>query len=222
MLGEWVFALKNVRYRDILAIDVLTIPPFKTTCIVGESGSGKTTLLKLLNHLLGCDSGEVLYKGENIKELDPIRLRREVVMLPQEPLLFPGTVRENLLLGLKFAEKAPADDGAMLAALARLRLEKRLEEDAGVLSGGEKQRLALCRVMLMQPEVLLLDEPTSALDEDTEELVMETLTGDAQKQGQTVVLITHSREVARRYGGLIVTLSGGKISGVEALNDHGG
>ncbi|MEW5920499.1 MAG: ATP-binding cassette domain-containing protein [Bacillota bacterium] len=210
-----MFTFKNVRYRNILGIEDLTIPAFQTTCIVGESGSGKTTLLKLLNNLLTCDQGEIFYKGKDIARLDPVRLRREVVMLPQTPLIFPGTVKDNLLAGLYFAEKPLVEGDLLIAMLDRMRLKKDLAHNAAELSGGEKQRLAICRIMLMEPEVFLLDEPTSALDDSTEEMAIEKLIEFARQKNKTLVMITHSKNIARQYGELIITLREGKISGIE-------
>lgn len=216
-----MFTLKKVRYKNILAIDDLTLPSLQTTCIVGESGSGKTTLLKLLNHMLSCEQGELLYQGEDIESLDPVKLRREVVMLPQTPLIFPGTIRDNLLIGLQFAEKPFVEDELLLNILDRMQLKKDLVHNAYVLSGGEKQRLAICRIMLLQPEVFLLDEPTSALDDSTEEMAIEKLIDFAKEQHKTIIMITHSEKVARKYGDVIITLSGGEITKVEEAAGSG-
>ncbi len=210
-----MFTLKKVRYKNILEIDDLMIPSLKTTCIVGESGSGKTTLLKLLNHMLSCEQGTVLFKGEDMASLDPVKVRRDVVMLPQSPLIFPGTIKDNLLIGLQFAEKTFVEDELLLNMLDRMKLKKDLMNNAFELSGGEKQRLAICRIMLMQPEVFLLDEPTSALDDNTEEMAIEKLIEFAKDNYKTILMITHSEKVARKYGDVFVTLSGGKISKVE-------
>jgi len=216
-----VFTLKKVRYKNILEIDDLTLHSLQTTCIVGESGSGKTTLLKLLNHMLTCEQGELLYQGENIKSLDPVKLRREVVMLPQAPLIFPGTIKDNLLIGLQFAEKPFVGDDLLLKMLDRMQLKKDLAHNAFELSGGEKQRLAICRIMLMQPEVFLLDEPTSALDDSTEEMAIEKLIDFAKEHHKTIIMITHSAKVARKYGDVMITLSGGKITKVEEAAGSG-
>lgn len=215
-----MFTLKDVGYRNILDIDNLLIPPLQTTCVVGESGSGKTTLLKLLNNLLTCDRGEVLFKGDNIKNLDPVELRRKIVMLPQTPLIFPGTIKDNLLIGLQFAEKPFVSDDVLKDILMRMKLNKDLEGNAAELSGGEKQRLAICRIMLMEPEALLLDEPTSALDDGTEEATMDTLVSYARKNHKTLIVVTHSREVAQKYGDIIVTLQDGKVLKVEERKNN--
>ena len=216
-----MFTLKNVRYKNILEIDDLTIPSGKTTCIVGESGSGKTTLLKLLNNMLSCERGVILFKGEDIATLDPVQLRREVVMLPQSPLIFPGTIKDNLLIGLQFAEKPFVEDELLLKMLDKLKLNKDLANNAFELSGGEKQRLAICRIMLMLPDVFLLDEPTSALDDSTEEMAIEKMVEYAKDNHKTILMITHSQTVARKYGDVIVTLSEGKISKVEEAGSNG-
>ena len=210
-----VFTLKNVRYKNILEIADLTIPSSKTTCIVGESGSGKTTLLKLLNHMLSCERGVILFKGEDIATLDPVQLRREVVMLPQAPLIFPGTIKDNLLIGLQFAEKPVVEDVLLVDMLDKFNLKKDLGDNVFELSGGEKQRLAICRIMLMLPEVFLLDEPTSALDDSTEEMAVEKMVEYAKDNQKTILMITHSQTVARKYGDVIVTMCEGKVLQVE-------
>jgi putative ABC transport system ATP-binding protein len=216
-----LFTLKDVGYKNILEIDDLTIPGLQTTCIVGESGSGKTTLLKLLNHLLTCDRGELFFKGENIKNLNPVELRRELIMLPQTPLIFPGTVKDNLLIGLQFAEKPLVNDSVLEDILTKMRLNKDLAQSAAVLSGGEKQRLAIGRIILMEPDVFLLDEPTSALDDGTEEITMDMLTSFAGKRHKTIIMVTHSQEIAHKYGDTVITLQNGKVFKVEERKNNG-
>jgi len=147
------FQLEQVKYKDILKIDKLQIPETKITCIIGESGSGKTTLLRLLNNLISPDEGSIFYKGRNIEDIDPIQLRREVVMLPQNPTVFSGSVKDNLLIGLEFAEKDKVRDEVLSEILRLAQLDKPLSTIASTLSGGEKQRLALARIMLLEPEV---------------------------------------------------------------------
>ena len=126
-----MFELSKVRYKDIIAIDQLSIKEGKTTCLVGESGSGKTTLLKLLNHLVDFKEGTITYQGNDLKILDAVLLRRKVILLPQTPVIFPGTIKENLLIGLMFAKKELASDQRLLAELEKVGLHhKKLDEDA--------------------------------------------------------------------------------------------
>lgn len=206
-----MFCLRGVRYRDILDIERLEIPEGKVTCIVGESGSGKTTLLRLLNKLISYDNGEIVYKGRSLKDIDSVELRRRVIMLPQTPVIFPGTVRDNLLIGLVFSEKPLVGEEKLLEIMEMVHLDKNFDEDAEKLSGGEKQRLALGRVLLMDPEAFLLDEPSSALDEDTEEVVIGGLVKYARERGKTVVMVTHSKQVARSFSDKIVEVSHGRV-----------
>lgn len=201
-----MFVIKNVIYKDILHIDTMDIPAKKITCLVGESGAGKSTLLKMLNIMLSPDSGDIYYQDENLNDEDPVRHRRRVVMLAQQPTIYEGTIRENLNMGLLFSEKNPKEDQELAKALEIVHLNKNVEENAETLSGGEKQRLALARIYLMDPEVYLLDEPTAALDKETEEVVMESFIKKIKERGQSVVMITHSQKIASKYGENMITL----------------
>ncbi len=210
-----MFTLKNVRYKDVLNIEEMTIEANSSTCIVGESGSGKTTFLKLLNHLIDYEHGRIEYKGTDLKELDAVLLRRKVILLPQVPVIFPGTVRENLLIGLQFSKKEPAPDEKLLEEMHRMKLFKGLDDNTDTFSGGEKQRLALARVLLMDPEVLLLDEPTSALDDNTVDIVLSYIVDHIRENQKTLVMVTHSKPLARTAGEKIVTLDNGLVTGIE-------
>lgn len=212
-----MFKLKNVRYRNILKIDDLSIAQGVITAIAGESGSGKTTMLKLLNHMINYSEGTVTYRDQELKNLDAVMLRRKVTMVPQVPVIFPGTVRDNLLIGLIFAEKDAVSDDRMIAEMALIGLNKKLDDRAEILSGGEKQRLALVRVVLMNPEVLLLDEPTSALDEESEEKVVTYINDYLGKGEKTVVLVTHSKQLALQVARKIITVSKGTVTAVEEV-----
>jgi putative ABC transport system ATP-binding protein len=199
-----MFTLKEVNYKNILYIKDLTIPKHKVTCIVGESGSGKTTLLRLLNKLISSDSGEIYYNNSPLSELDSITLRRSVVMLSQTPAIFTGSIKDNLLIGLKFAEKPLVSDDKLSEALRLVHLDKELHEDAETLSGGEKQRLALVRILLLSPEVFLLDEPSSALDEDTEHLIIKALVDYTKENNKTLIMVTHSKKIANNFSDNII------------------
>ncbi len=213
-----MFTLKDVTYRDIVDIPHLDIPSGKVTCIVGRSGSGKTTTLRMLNRMISPDTGTILYKGTPISEIDPVRLRRQVVMLPQTPVMFDGTIRDNLLIGLEFSEREPVPDDALRRVLEIMDLRKELEDDAATLSGGEKQRVALGRILVMRPAAALLDEPSSALDEGTERAVIGRLADAARERGVTVVMVTHSRPLAEAVADHLVEIEAGRVvttNGVE-------
>jgi len=206
-----MFSLREVKYKHILDIKELNIEKSKVTCIIGESGSGKSTLLRLLNKLISCDSGKIMYNGQDLNSCDSVELRRTVVMLSQLPAIFPGTVRDNLLIGLKFAEKPAANDDKLLHVLNMVHLNKSLDDESDPLSGGEKQRLALGRVILLDPEVFLLDEPSSALDEETERFIIENLVAYTKETGKTLIMVTHSKKVAQTYSDNTIELSQGKV-----------
>ena len=206
-----MFTLRGVKYKDILDIDELDIPEHRITCIVGESGSGKTTLLRLLNHLISCDEGEIWFQNIPLSQWDPVELRRKVMMLSQTPAIFDGTVRDNLLIGFKFCQRPPVENGCLLDALEIVRLHKDLLHDANSLSGGEKQRLALARVLLMEPQVFLLDEPSSALDEETTQFVMEQMTNHVNRLKKTMIMVTHSKAVVQAFAEHVVGIKKGKV-----------
>ncbi|MBD8074815.1 ABC transporter ATP-binding protein [Bacillus thuringiensis] len=202
-----MFILKDVIYKDILHIPYLQIQKEKITCIIGESGSGKSTLLRMLNDLQSPTSGTIEYNGKLISDYHPIQLRRDVVMLGQTPPIFDGTVKDNLLMGLRLSEKPFPNDDALRSALQTVSLDKQLEDSTSSLSGGEKQRLAFARIVLMYPPVYLLDEPTSALDSDTERRVMKQFTELARKKKKTVIFITHSQQLPKEIADDIIEIS---------------
>ncbi|HDR6264064.1 TPA: ABC transporter ATP-binding protein [Bacillus cereus] len=202
-----MFILKNVIYKDILHIPYLQIQKEKITCIIGESGSGKSTLLRMLNDLQSPTSGTIEYNGKLISDYHPIQLRRDVVMLGQTPPIFDGTVKDNLLMGLRLSEKPFPNDDALQSALQTVSLDKQLEDSASSLSGGEKQRLAFARIVLMDPPVYLLNEPTSALDSDTERHVMKQFTELARKKKKTIIFITHSQQLPKEVADDIIEIS---------------
>lgn len=210
------FSLSGVKFKHILDIETLDIPSRKATCIVGPSGGGKSTLLKMLNRMVSPDAGVVRFAGRDVRDFDPVELRRRVVMLPQTPVVFPGNIRENLEIGCRLSERPVPEEGALAAALSMVSLRQGLGDDPTKLSGGEKQRLALARILLMDPEVLLLDEPSSALDQETEKVIVDTVSGYARDKGKTLVMVTHSPAVADRYADLLVRVVDGRVAEVRA------
>jgi putative ABC transport system ATP-binding protein len=204
--GAAMFYLKDISYKNIIHIKEVNINEGIVTCIVGPSGAGKTSLLRLLNRMNNPTGGEIFYKGRSLEEFDPVDLRRKVMMLSQTPLIFPGSVEENLQIGLEFVNKEHVLKEELKRAMDIVMLEKSMDDDAEKLSGGEKQRLALARILLLKPEVYLLDEPTSALDEETEMRVINRFIEEAKHNGGTIIMITHSTKLSERYDDKIITL----------------
>ncbi|MDD9148675.1 ABC transporter ATP-binding protein [Sporolactobacillus sp. CQH2019] len=206
-----LFHIHQLHYKDVLKIDDLSIPSAVITCIVGESGSGKTTLLKLLNHLISPDSGEIIIEGRPVFEWNPLELRREIVMMAQTPVMFGGTVRDDLLVGLRFSEKPGVADARLKKILHDVHLDKALDAESDSLSGGEKQRLSLARILLLDPPVLLLDEPSSALDEENTRFIMKKLAGFVKSNKKTLVMITHSTAVVREFADHVIEINNGQV-----------
>jgi putative ABC transport system ATP-binding protein len=207
-----LFSCKNVKYRQILFIETLSIFAGHVTCIAGESGGGKTTLLKLFNKLISPTEGIIAFKGIDLSDIDSVQHRKNVVLLSQKPFMFEGTVKDNLLRGAIY-HGLSLEDQALLSALERVKLNQALDKDASTLSGGEAQRLALARVMLLNTEVILLDEPSSALDEDTERLVIDEIVAHVRQTGKSLIMVTHASHVARKYADIIYTIEKGTLTG---------
>lgn len=191
--------LDQVTYRHaeapVLEDARLTIPAGSKAVIMGPSGTGKSTLVDLLHRHFDPQGGRVLLAGEDLRDLALADLRRTVAVMGQEVVLFPGSIADNIRLG------APeADDGAVEAAARAAQLGPLLDRlpqglatpvgEAGALfSGGERQRIALARCLLVDPAVLVLDEPTSALDADTARALADEI--DRLFSGRTRIVVTH-------------------------------
>ncbi len=212
-----MFLIHNMKYKDILNIQNLQIESMKIISIVGKSGSGKTTLLKMLNKMISPTSGDIYYNDKNLREINSIDLRRNVVMLNQTPAIFPGTIRDNLLIGRKFSEKESISDDRLKKMLSILELDKSLDENSDELSGGEKQRIALGRVILTDPEVFLLDEPSSALDSHTENLIIESLIEHTKNKNKTLIMVTHSKDIGIKFSDMIIEIEKGRVIDTEEV-----
>ncbi len=186
--------------------------------LVGPSGSGKSTLLRCLNRLVEPTGGTVRFDGRDIRSLDPRDLRRRAALVMQTPVLFEGTVGDNLRIR---PADAPGDfsEARLAAALAEVGLDPDfLDRDAATLSGGEKQRVTIARALLRDPQALLLDEPTSALDPPNAALVVETISRLREARGLSIVAVTHQPELVRRLGGRLLYLVKGRAQAYERID----
>jgi ABC-type bacteriocin/lantibiotic exporter with double-glycine peptidase domain len=192
--------LENLSFR---------IRPGEAVAIMGPSGIGKTTLLSLLLGFYRPSRGEIYIDGKPAREYDLTSLRRRLGYLPQDPRLLSGTILENLRLGNPAAGEEDVHAAAAAAgihdAIAALPqgYAARVGEGGFRLSAGERQRLALARALVVDPDILILDEPTASLDEASEQTVMDSL--ERWRRCRTVIVVTH-RPAAARFCDRVVNL----------------
>ena len=178
------------------------VPPGRRVAIVGRSGSGKSTLLHLAAGIDRPTEGEVRIDGRSILALSDrartLLRRRQIGLVFQFFHLLPHlTVRENVALPELIAGGRPAEFGPRVTALLdRVGLADRAGDSVQKLSGGEQQRVAICRALLCRPRLLLADEPTGNLDDASGRMVMDLMLGLVAEEGSTLIYVTHSRELA--------------------------
>ena len=205
---------------DTLALDAvdLTVAPGEFVSLVGRSGSGKTTFLNVLSTLLSPDSGEILYKGDDIVGLAPASLNglrcKDFAVIFQFHYLLPYlSARENVLLPfMKGMAPVPADAKRRAdECLERVGLGGKGDKLPGHLSGGEQQRVAIARALVKESTVLFADEPTGNLDKTTGDAVMDLMT-DLKDDGLSIVMVTHDEEFAARAD-RTVRMADGRVVG---------
>jgi putative ABC transport system ATP-binding protein len=216
-MADALFELEHVtlsRAGAVVLRDLTAAIPPGASCIAGPSGSGKSTLLRLLNRLADADDGIVRYRGRDVREYDPLVLRREVSLVPQLPAPLEGTVEHNVLYGVRLVGR----DADVPRLLELSGLDPGFAgRDASQLSVGEQQRVMLARALALEPAVVLLDEPTSALDETARDAVERTLLHLREELDLSYVLVTHDLSQAARMARWVLRLDlGGVVVGQGA------
>jgi subfamily B ATP-binding cassette protein MsbA len=193
---------------DVLSDVSFTIAPGEVVALVGPSGAGKTTVASLIPRFWDVVGGRITLDGVDIRQLSFADLRGAIGLVPQEPALFSGTVRENIA----YARPDASDADVLAAARAAHALEfierlpagfETLVGERGVkLSGGQRQRIAIARVFLKDPAVVVLDEATSSLDNESERLVEEAM--EELLRGRSTLIIAHRLRTVRRADRVLV------------------
>ena len=215
------FDYPSRREHKVLAGMDLTVAPGEVVALVGPSGAGKTTILQLLLRFFDVDAGRVTLDGVDVRALRLAELRRATAMVAQEPVLFSGTIRENIAYGRDDASPAQVEEVARLANAHEFiagfpaGYDTVIGERGVKLSGGQKQRIAIARALLVDPRVLILDEATSNLDAASEAAVQEAL--GRLMHGRTTLVVAHRLSTVRDADRIAV-LAGGKVA---ELGRHG-
>ena len=215
--GRIVFEDVHFRYDSreaVLDHLQLTIPAGTTVALIGPSGAGKSTLVKLLPRYYDVTGGRITIDGTDIRQVTLKSLREQIAIVSQEPLLFSGTIEENIRFG-KPSAAAQEVCSAAQAAFANSFIQQlpqgyntEIGERGVRLSGGQKQRLAIARAFLKNAPIVILDEPTSALDAESEELVKQAM--NQLLEGRTALIIAH-RLSTIEHADVVVVLDGGRI-----------
>lgn len=196
----------------ILSLDRLDVRAGDVLALLGPTGAGKSTLLRVLHLLERPASGVVSWRGTPVPWPAPLELRRRISMAFQDPLLFSGTTHENVVYGLGLRGVAGPEARRRAAeALRLLRVEHLAERRARTLSGGEAQRTALARALVLEPDLLLLDEPFAALDAPIRRLLLEELRQVVKGLGLTCVYVTHEQAEAFSIADRLAVLRRGRL-----------
>lgn len=206
--------------KNVLNHINLSIKAGETVAFVGPSGAGKTTICNLLPRFYDVSAGKITIDGENIKRFTLPSLRAQIGVVQQDVFLFSGTVRENIAYGKLDASKEEIEHVVKLAHLSKVveempdGLDTIIGERGVKLSGGQKQRLAIARMFLKNPPILILDEATSALDTETEQVIQASL--EELAEGRTTLIIAHRLATIKHADRIIVV----NETGIAEIGTH--
>lgn len=217
---------KNVKFSydkdEILKGINFTINEKDTVAIVGKSGSGKTTIINLLSKLYEVNSGKILIDGHNVNDLDKSSLRNNIAVITQKPYLFNVSIKENLIMTCPYASMKQIENVCKICEIHDyiMSLPKQYDTlvgEGGVnLSGGEAQRIAIARALLMKNNIILFDEATSALDNETQANIQKAINNISNEY--TMIIIAHRLSTIKDCNKIIV-IDDGKVVGEGTHND---
>jgi len=214
---EGGFLFKDVSFaydekKTVLSNFTITVKPGETVAFVGESGAGKTTLINMAIGFLSPNNGQILLDGRDMKELNLRSYRKFLAVVPQNTILFSGTIRDNISYGLENISEEKLLDAIRAANLEDFinslpqGLETKIGEHGGKLSGGQRQRLAIARALIRDPKVIILDEATSALDSVSEREIQNAL--ENLMKGRTTFVVAHRLSTIRNADKIAVVADG--------------
>lgn len=217
-----ILEIKNLsifyKEKSILEDVNLDIKESEIICIMGSSGSGKSTLLSCLNGFLiengGNYTGDVFFRGENIKNIKPIELKRKISTLFQDSKPFDFSIEKNITYAMEFYEgKIKNKKEKVKSLLESVNLYDEVKDNLSLspskLSGGQRQRLCIARMLTTCPEVLIFDEPCSSLDEKNS-IIIESLIKELSKK-YTIIISTHNEKQANRLADRIIRIENKKL-----------
>jgi ABC-type multidrug transport system fused ATPase/permease subunit len=234
VLSDIEFAYPTRKQQTVLRGLSVTLKPGETLALVGASGSGKSTSIGLIERFYEPQQGSIVVDGEPLTSINVRQWRRTIGLVGQEPQLFTGTIRENIMYGVPDEEQAKYGDKEVQQAAMEanahafivkfpLGYDTHLGENGAQLSGGQKQRIAIARALLRNPRILLLDEATSALDSKSERIVQDAL--DRAMASRTALVIAHRLSTIKNADRIAVVHKGriveiGKHDDLLAARGH--
>jgi ATP-binding cassette subfamily C protein LapB len=210
---DMTFSYKNQNFETLKNIN-LTIKQGEKVAILGRIGSGKSTLAKLIMNLYEPTSGSVLIDQTDIRQIDPVDLRKSIGCVPQEPFLFMGTIKDNITIGEQYVTDEEILEASKAAGVHEFLGKHESGYDLLVgergegLSGGERQAVTLARALITHPNIMILDEPTNSMDKQTENAFIKKMKNIISDQ--TVIMITHKMSILPLVDRVIV-IDNGKI-----------
>ena len=194
-----IFTTENLSFENFLNYGNIKISSEGVSFILGKSGSGKSTLLKLLNATLSPSSGEIYFNERNIKTIDKLELRKNIILTNQRLYLFKGNIKDNFKTYYNYLNRKLPDDFYIENCLNICQIEFSLDKSTENLSGGEKQRIFNAIALSLNPKVLMLDEPTSALDYKTSVKFFNDIILYSKEKNIKLIVITHEDELVENF-----------------------
>lgn len=215
---DLLFQTFDLKFLDVISYPDLTIEACKTTFIAGDSGTGKSTLLKLFNGVNSLSAGKILYKGQNLAELDTLSLRQEVLLISQQVYLFDElTIEQNFAEYYSYRALPPPDQEKTEHFLRLCMADFPLNAMCANLSGGERQRVFNAIFTSFEPPVLMLDEPTAALDEANAVQFLKNIhtqcRGACGGKGISLIIVSHDHDLVADFADQTIVLEGNNTQG---------